>query len=724
VWTSRRQGVAASLRTALLAVLGAAAVLSFVAVGPGSAVGEEHTRRTLGVDGALPTVLIGVPGLRWQDITAEQTPHLSGFMQDAAVAQLSVRSAYRVTCPVDGWLTTGAGRRAAAPRTPGADENESDPVLNAFCSPPADVRDLRVAGWDDLVAYNEDLPYNAVLGQLGDAVDTAGLRRMAVGTGAASALANGEGRLDGYLAQPDELTAVDLATYDLTAIDAATINVREADARPRAEQVAAADAVVGQVLSLVPEGSNVIVTGLADDAPAARLHVLAIQGEDYPAGELTSSSTRLVGLVALTDLTPTLYQLLSLPMAEDIVGAPVVHVPGSLSAADRHQALLEFDEKVVVYSEVAPPFFTALVALQLVLYAIGAWAIRRRDDSAHVRRRVLRTTGFAALVFAAIPAATFCANLLPWWKWSAPHLGLVGLVAGIALGVALLAQLARRSDDLLGEVTVVTTFTAVLLAVDVVGADYMQTASLMGYSPVIAGRFYGFGNVAFSLFVTSAVFSAAFLASYLLKRGHRVMAAGLVIAYGLAAMAVDGLPGLGSDFGGMLAIAPAFCVLWFGVMGVRVTWLRALVVMLVTALVVVAISLIDWLRPAEEQTHLGRFIQQVLDGEVVDIVGRKLENNLNLLGSSFVGVLVPFALIFGFLVLLRTRGAHAPVLRDMIRRAPVLGPALAAWLVAMLIGLAANDSGLAVPAVGIMLTIPILIVISTRVLESPDPPAE
>jgi hypothetical protein len=114
--------------------------------------------------------------------------------------------------------------------------------------------------------------------------------------------------------------------------------------------------------------------------------------------------------------------------------------------------------------------------------------------------------------------------------------------------------------------------------------------------------------------------------------------------------------------------------------------------------------------------------QQVLDGEFFDVVFRKLGNNINILGSSFLGVLVPSALVFGLLVLMRAGTGRVAVLREGFERAPTLRPALTAWLVAMAIGFAVNDSGVAIPAVGIMFAIPALIVVSTRILELQEPP--
>jgi hypothetical protein len=671
------------------------------------------------------TVLIGVPGLRWQDITREATPNMYSLAADSSVAQLSVRSVYRVTCPIDGWLTLSAGRRAAAQRVPGMDESKNVPALNQICPAIPSVSDGRIADWASLVDYNAELSYNARLGQLADATARAGKCSTAVGPGAALALADTMGQVADYIPDPATLTTADVVACPLTVVDAATISVRPNEETGRDQQVAVADDSVGRVLSAVPAGATVLLAGVANDEPVARLQVLAIRGIGYPPGELSSSSTRLPGLVLLTDLTPTLYELLGLPPASDSVGAPVTTVAHSDTPAALRQALLQLDRKVTVYGEVAPPFFTAVVAVQLLLYS-AAWAVRRRNDNALVGSRIVRSVGVLALFFAAIPVSTFLANLIPWWTWPHAAFGLGALTVGMASVIALLAQLTRRPAGLLGEATVVVLVTFGVLAIDVIGPDQLQTASLMGNSPLHAGRLYGLGNVAFSLLITSAIFGAAFVASGLLQTGRRTAAAIVVTAFGVGTLVVDGLPSFGSDFGGMLAILPAFAVLLFAVLDVRVTWLRALGVVGTTVLVVAAVATIDWLRPVESQTHLGRFLQQVLDGELSDIVARKIGTNLSVVGSSFVGVLVPLALLLSVLVLLRTKGAGPQVLRDACDRTPTLRPALAAWLVAMGIGLAVNDSGVAVPAVGIMLTIPILIVISTRVVESPlkvDEPA-
>ncbi len=116
----------------------------------------------------------------------------------------------------------------------------------------------------------------------------------------------------------------------------------------------------------------------------------------------------------------------------------------------------------------------------------------------------------------------------------------------------------------------------------------------------MGGRFYGLSNPGFALFATGALLAAIALADPLVRAGRPGRAAAVVAVVGLVATAVDGLPGLGSDFGGPPALLPAFAYLALRVGGVRLTWRRGLAVLAGTVAVLVALAVGDWLRPPAE----------------------------------------------------------------------------------------------------------------------------
>jgi hypothetical protein len=94
----------------LLVVLSLAGGLFALSIRPATA----ETRRS-----ADYVVVVGIPGLRWEDVSESGTPNLWRLAEHGSIGSLSVRSALKPTCPVDGPsapATTPAG--SGPPRSP------------------------------------------------------------------------------------------------------------------------------------------------------------------------------------------------------------------------------------------------------------------------------------------------------------------------------------------------------------------------------------------------------------------------------------------------------------------------------------------------------------------------------------------------------------------------------------------------------------------------------
>jgi hypothetical protein len=65
-----------------------------------------------------PVVVIGVPGLRWTDISPSQTPAIWQLASGGSVGSLVVSAVRTFTCPADAWLTLNSGARATVTQQP------------------------------------------------------------------------------------------------------------------------------------------------------------------------------------------------------------------------------------------------------------------------------------------------------------------------------------------------------------------------------------------------------------------------------------------------------------------------------------------------------------------------------------------------------------------------------------------------------------------------------
>lgn len=601
---------------------------------------------------APEVLVIGVPGLRWQDISASATPTLWKFAGQAARGALSVRSETERTCPDAGWLTLGAGARAAD--------------LGRGCD-----RRATLADWDVLRQANSEALDSRKIGALGAALRDAGScaradehAALAVGPGGAREVC--------------PVVLVELPP-DLEAADTAMDTLLRSDA-----------------------GRTVLLVGLSEAGSTDRphLHVLAIRGPTFSAGaELTSASTSRLLYVQLIDVAPTILTLLRHEVPKSMSGRPMTTHIGYRSLVADVRRLADLDRRAGAQRAAVVPFTVLLVLALLVLVAVALRGVRRR------------WLEVAVVVVMAMPVASFLAQLVPWWRAGGLRFGaLLAVCLALASLLAVVALPGPWRARRFGPVAVVAVVTVGVLALDLMTGAHLQMDAVFGYSPYVAGRFVGIGNPGFAVFGSAAVLTAALL----IPPGRRAWLG--VAALGLIAVAVDGAPPWGDDFGGVLALVPAFVVVASLLTSGAVRWSRLLLAAVAGVVLVTGFALADYARGERHRTHLGRFVEQVRDGTAGQVIHRKAQANLDLLTHSPFTLLVPLLLAAAIWLLLRPPAAVARRLAG----APDARAALLGVLTLSIVGGLVNDSGTAIPAVALLLAVPVAIVLGVSEAEATE----
>src|SRR5699024_3585250 len=129
-----------------------------------------------------PVVFVGVPGLAWSDVDADATPSLWQAVQ-GSTGSLIVRSVWTTTCPADGWLALNTGARAA---------------VDGDCDVLVDPIEGQVHMWKEVREAVDGQNYSARLGRFAENLSAAEVSALGIGPGAALALADPSGRVEGY----------------------------------------------------------------------------------------------------------------------------------------------------------------------------------------------------------------------------------------------------------------------------------------------------------------------------------------------------------------------------------------------------------------------------------------------------------------------------------------------------------------------------------------------
>lgn len=443
--------------------------------------------------------------------------------------------------------------------------------------------------------------------------------------------------------------------------------------RHRRGLLADLDTQIDRTRRLLGADPVVIIAGISDNATGpAHLHAIVVSGPGWGPGELRSASTGRTGYVQLVDITATLLAETDHAIPDSVIGRPLEHVGAShpsvaALADDGRHARAAADASGGTRNTLA-----VLAAFVIALLLAGR-----------------REAWIPARAVAAAPVLTFVVQVLPWWRWGTA--AYVGLVAGGSLlvgGLVMLLDRRHRTAALLA----VPAFTAVVLLADQLAGAPLDLSAPMGDNPLVAGRFHGMGNMAFALMAASALFCAGVLAERATATRVRVAIVGGI---GAVALAIDALPSLGDDFGGLLALFPAVVLLAGLVAGIRVTGRRVALVAGMTLGVAVAVGAIDAARPPDRRTHVGRFFADLFHGHLDPVADRKWRATVRSFGN--VGLDVFVAMTAFAAVTWRDR-------MPAMLRAPLVAVATVGVLGTLL-----NDSGVVVATGAALAVVPAVI---------------
>jgi hypothetical protein len=645
-------------------------------------------------------VIVGISGLRWNEVTATATPELWRLADGGSVGSLVDYAQQPLSCPADGWLTLNAAARAQGPRP---------------CSSlPAVVRSrgaATVPAMPRIIADNQGFHQSPDWGLLGSLAGCS----TAVGPGAALALASATGAVSAYLPTAGGLSAAVLARCPLTVVDLGQIGGIErsaASALDRRLALLVADLPARTVLVVTAPGAA--VASGPGGAPAGPPHLMAVvvSGPGFADGALDSASTRRPGIVALTDLTPTVAGWLGRAVPAGTVGARIGRSPrGGLAATIRTLAGRDTAEQVWLATH--GWFFLGYALADALAFGLPALLFWGPDEGRRrARGRCWRVAGALA---AAVPLGSYLANLIPWWRLPHPAWWLYGLALGWTLALAAAALAGPWRRDPAAPFGLICLATLAVLGVDAMTGSRLQPEAPFGLSLLVSGRYYGIGNDVLGVYCVSALAGAAWLGRALPRTPVPAMS-----AVALFAVIALGWPGFGAKAGGTIALVPCLVLLIASVgAGARVSWRWALPVALSGLALFAVFALVSYFLPAAGASDIGTFAGNLLRGNGGAVLERKAGSNVGTLTVGLARWLIPVAAVASAVALWRPSRLRLRTLAAAFESArPARTVFWLCWLVLM-IGWFADDSGVIVPAAALPFAVPLVVSIAVSVSAAP-----
>ncbi|MBW3588922.1 MAG: hypothetical protein KY429_05850 [Actinobacteria bacterium] len=703
-------------------------------------------------------VLIGIAGITWEDLTAVEDPYLSRIISNSVIGNMSVRVTNN---SADAYATLGAAQRtetdgSAAWAFNRSEEVENGSGLDLWSRRTGSPLATRTSGAvvlstiAHLVEMNHGKAFDAVVGLLGSELENKGLRAAVVanadlslgslpavlpsvkrmqdpfppetGIHRESALAAinsegavAEGDVSRGLLEKDPESPFGIRTNSgamldafRTAYEAADLIVVETGETARADlyteglsdetalrmrRAALREVLTDQMRPIVDEvGSEALVIIFAPTTPGGpeergQLRPVILTGAGINAGLAVTRSTRRAGIITVPDLSATIARHLGL--TDDAFGAGHA-VRMSAQGESQAEDLVERNTRAVVHDAVRAPVSIAIILLHLALYVLAVYQLRRGALN--------RWMQILLLIALAFPLASFASSTLPG---PITVTAAVAVIIVVALVLGSLSQLFSRSSE--KAATILLAATALFFFIDLTLGARAQLDSVLGYTSVAAGRFFGLGNLGFALFSSVIVLLAAVVGDRWSSAAGGRTKRSFWTAVPLVVLAIVwiGHPALGSDVGGVLTMIPALVVFVYALLGRRISIRHIPSVVLITVLIALIFGMLDLARPADERTHLGDFLSELARDPtyLFLVIRRKLGLAISLTFSTRWGLAVPGALAVLVWLYGRARGQF----RQMLEGRDALRAGLHALFTAALVGSIVNDSGIAVA--GMMLAV-------------------
>jgi len=387
-------------------------------------------------------------------------------------------------------------------------------------------------------------------------------------------------------------------------------------------------------------------------------------------GILSGISTRREGIVASLVLYNSILSCLDPGQPESIASSQAVDQASFIKNLNRR---LAFDYLNQAW------FMTVVSALVVLMLALVVYLTYKR-----------RYRAFADFLTGFIAAVPLSLLLISYFIFSSPMLVVSFLVCTTCISLLSIFGARRFKSHLLLFIFLATVASIVL---DLVLGLGMLEKSMMSYRIIRGSRYYGLGNEYMGVFISAVLgYSAIFL-----NNANHCYRRLMVIILFTVTLFVIVYPLFGIDVGGGITAAIALGYTYMQYLNQEINWRKALVILAGTILLLVVVAIIDLHQPPELQSHLGKNLNLVMNGnyvEILYIITRKIEMQSRVLNYTVFGWVLLGALLVSLYIVFRP----GKVLMGLKESFPFIYKGTKGLIIAAVVAIIFNDSGLTAAA--------------------------
>jgi hypothetical protein len=639
-------------------------------------------------------VLVVLPAVTIEDLASQNLPNIHKLAKIGAIGLMNTRTAGRLLpandktftdqryTPESGYAVLGAGTRVIAGTSASLAYNKDEVVEGAKAEILFARRTLIKPLHSEVVhpeiarlKYdNECLNYKVTLGLIGKELHSVGMKTAVIGNsddiaphreavticmddlglvdfGNISSSVNIPGQsalrveTNPLLVLEEAARCIGLANFvvielgDTARLDRIRLELMDrAFFKEKARLLRKSDALLGGILDLVDLKTSYLIV-VSPYPPSYALELtnnslcpILIAGPGIQPGLLASGATRCPGVVANTDIAPSVLHFLGVDERRGVIGRSVTSVPKTSTILH----LININSRIS-HQTVNIPILRQNVVLLMVLVVLVTLAIIFDVVQPSLRIPLIFIVLFPVSV---IPAFA----LTGLFSFSSPTLTWFFVFMATSLIIILALKIGK---GLCNALMLISLFFTAIMWVDLLGATTICRFAVMGYSLAEGSRYYGIGNEFMGALVGSTLLGIVLL-SHLLNISDRRLY--IFLGCGLIATAVIvGAPVLGANVGGTITAVAGFgfalLILNEAKEKRAFDYRRVLPVIFAVAVILALYALFDSIRSDQGKSHFGQAVAMLTNGDgygLILLIKRKLAMNLSLIRVSLWSRLFAF----------------------------------------------------------------------------------
>lgn len=648
----------------------------------------------------------------------DRMENLKVLASDGGVGLMNTKGSNRANS-AEGYLSINSSSRAYGTSSHSTAFNLKDKKLSLYKKRVGEIEDneYQVGNTEinRILDANEDTPYDAKIGALGDNIHAAGLKTAIFGNSD-----NDENFLRmGSLIPMDSRGLIDYGDVDDTVIedenypygiktdyskiskeieeikdDASLIVVDTGDLKRldlynsflnddtfeyhRENILTEIDGFIGDITKNTDEESLFIVVSPTIENQRLKTSKLAPiivwNNTETNGGVLKSSTTRREAIITNLDIAPTIAEFLDTPK-DDFVGNNI--------EIEKQEGNLEYISKLNDRTDLTSILRSPYLKLYniFIILVIGISALYLMFNKSY-NKRVMKFIETLLLMIIAIPLTLL---VLPIFNIANIYIYILVSIALLFTLILLMKLLFKKKNRIWA--LLIISFIVIIL--DILTGSNLTKTSIMGYDPIIGARYFGIGNELLGVLLASMTLVTAYLIS---KYNKKI----LLLILPITTLLV-GHPNLGANVGGTISILFASIIFMFLISDIKINFKRLLLIAIGIVLIILFIGAIDILINPNP-THLGKTILMIMTKgpiSIISVLFRKVSINIRLIKvSTWAKVL--YASLISSVILMKL---YKNNIKNIYNENKYLDIGLISLISGSIVGLLLNDSGLLLAAI-------------------------